>query len=283
MQTRNSKNAQGIDVSRYQGKIDWNKVASDGISFAFLKASQGVSYRDPQFLSNVQGARAAGLAIGAYHFLDAESPAEAIKEAQNLYGAITAAGGPDKFLLSPVLDHESNPGKLGKTELTAIAKAFLLEIERLTGRKPILYTSNSFAGNFGAELAAYRLWVARYSTAAPTDVSGWSRWTFWQYSDGSAGGTRPSGSRKVAGIAGAVDLNEYAGTTAELLAQFNPAPPAAEIVPKVVRLADNKLLTIGRIEDGKLVAPVADVLQALGIKVQWDNDTKKLYISGIQT
>ncbi len=278
MQARNSKNAQGIDVSRYQGKIDWNKVASDGISFAFLKASQGVSYRDPQFLANVQGARAAGLAIGAYHFLDAESPAEAIKEAQNLYGAITAAGGPDKFLLPPVLDHESNPGKLGKAELTAVAKAFLLEIERLTGRKPILYTGNSFAGNFSAELAVYPLWVARYSTAAPADAAGWSRWTFWQYSDGKDGGARPGGSRKVAGIAGPVDLNEYAGTTVELLAQFNPAPSAAEIVPKVVRLADNKLLAIGRIEDGKFVAPVADVLQALGLSVKWDNDTKKLYV-----
>ncbi|ASS66361.1 MULTISPECIES: GH25 family lysozyme [unclassified Paenibacillus] len=278
MQARNNKNAQGIDVSRYQGTIDWNRVASDGISFAFLKASQGVSYRDPQFLANVQGARAAGLAIGAYHFLDAESPAEAIKEAQNLYSAITAVGGPDKFILPPVLDHESNPGKLSKAELTGVAKAFLLEIERLTGRKPILYTGNSFAGNFSAELAAYPLWVARYSTAAPADVSGWSRWTFWQYSDGKDGGTRPSGGRKVAGIAGPVDLNEYAGTPAELLAQFHPAPPAAEIVPKVVRLADNKLLAIGRIEDGKLVAPVADVLQALGIKVQWDNATKKLYV-----
>ncbi|MDQ0046053.1 GH25 family lysozyme M1 (1,4-beta-N-acetylmuramidase) [Paenibacillus polymyxa] len=73
MQTRKKGNAQGIDVSRYQGNIDWNVVKADGISFTFIKASQGQRYVDPTFLTNAKGAKAAGVLLGAYHFLDATS------------------------------------------------------------------------------------------------------------------------------------------------------------------------------------------------------------------
>ncbi|GGG61862.1 glycoside hydrolase family 25 protein [Paenibacillus radicis (ex Gao et al. 2016)] len=220
MQARSGGNAQGIDVSRYQGTIDWKKTAADGISFAFAKASEGQFYRDPYFAGNVSGARAAGVMIGAYHFLNAASTDAAKKEAANFANAIATVGGIGQLDLPPVMDYENNPSKLSKSAINAVAKAFLTELERLTGVKPIIYTGNSFAANFDASLGGYELWVARYSTQPPSNVTAWSKWSFWQYSDGSTGGSRPSGGRKVAGISGPVDLNEYAGTVEELRAKY---------------------------------------------------------------
>ncbi|MHB0864772.1 glycoside hydrolase family 25 protein [Paenibacillus sp. SEL3] len=222
MQARKKGNAQGIDVSHHQGDINFKKVAADGISFVFIKATQGKSFRSKTFLEFVKDAKAAGLMIGAYHYVDdsATTPEMARQEAANFVSAIKAAGGIQVFDLPPVMDYESNKSNLSKTAITAVAKAFLQEVERLTGVLPIIYTYPSFIGNFSC-LSNYPLWIARYhATKAPSDASGWSRWDFWQYSDGSQGGYRPDATRKVDGIDGAVDLNEYNGTEANLRARF---------------------------------------------------------------
>ncbi|WP_433946220.1 glycoside hydrolase family 25 protein [Paenibacillus sp. SN-8-1] len=176
MQSRNSRNTQGIDVSHHNGKIDWLKVKADGRVFAFIKASQGKSFRDDQFVTNVRGARAAGLLVGAYHFLNATTLDDARAEASNFAAAIQVAGGADSFELPPVLDYENNPGGLSAAQITAVAIAFLVEIERLTDRRPIIYTGNSFAGFFDVFLGSYKLWIARYSDKVPTDTKAWSKW-----------------------------------------------------------------------------------------------------------
>ncbi|MFD3260829.1 glycoside hydrolase family 25 protein [Paenibacillus lentus] len=217
MQARKQGNAQGIDVSHWQGQIDWKRVAADGISFAFIKATQNSI--DKRFLENARGAKAAGLLIGAYHYLDNKvTTADAAKAAaRSFYNAIQSAG--VRFDLPPVLDYESKSGSLSAAGATTVAKVFLEELERLTGITPILYTYPAFIGNFSG-LTKYPLWIARYSTQTPADASGWKRWEFWQYSDGKDGGYLPSGSRKVNGINGVVDLNEYDGTVAELRAKY---------------------------------------------------------------
>ncbi|MDQ0090196.1 lysozyme [Paenibacillus anaericanus] len=220
MQSRKSKNAQGIDVSHWQGQIDWQKVAATGISFVFIKATQ--NRMDKQFLENVKGAKAAGLLVGAYHYMDdsVTTVDQAKSSAQVFYTAIQAAGGTRVFDLPPVMDYESNKSNLNKATITLVAKTFLEEIYRLTGVKPMLYTYPSFISNFSG-LNSYPLWIARYSaTQIPVDASGWSRWTFWQYSDGSVGGVLPNGTRKVDGINGTVDLNEFDGTLEELKQRF---------------------------------------------------------------
>ena len=233
MQARSSNNAQGIDISHHNGTVDWAKVRADGISFAFLKASEGRSYRDPTFPGHLKAARAAGILVGAYHFVTAQSVDAAREEAANFMGAITAAGGIDLLDLPPVMDYENNPGQLTKAQINAVAESFLTTVESLSGRKPIIYTGNSFAANFGANLGAYPLWIARYSTTPPTDVAAWGKWTFWQYSDGQQGGARSDGSRSVAGVSGYVDLNEYAGTEVALRAAFggqnDPQPVEEEV------------------------------------------------------
>ncbi|MGW9531123.1 glycoside hydrolase family 25 protein [Paenibacillus terrae] len=180
MQARKKGNAQGIDVSHHQGTIDFKKVAGDGISFVFIKATQGKSFRSKTFLKFVKDAKAAGLLIGVYHYVDdsATTPETARQEAANFVSAIKDAGGIAAFDLPPAMDYESNKSGLSKAALTSVAKAFLQEVERLTGVRPIVYTYPSFIGNFSG-LSDYPLWIARYSsTQVPPGASGWSRWDF---------------------------------------------------------------------------------------------------------
>lgn len=185
------------------------------------------------FLENVKGAKTAGLLIGAYHYLDnSVTTAEAAKAAAKMFhNAIQSAG--VKFDLPPVLDYESKSSGLSVSGATVVAKAFLEEIKRLTGVTPILYTYPAFIGNFSG-LSQYPLWIARYSTQTPVDASGWKRWEFWQYSDGHAGGYLPSGSRKVNGINGQVDLNEFDGTEADLRHKYGPKKEEPKVTERDV-------------------------------------------------
>lgn len=229
MQSRSKGNAQGIDVSHHQGIINWAMVAASGISFAFIKATQ--NSMDPQFLVNVKNAKAAGLLVGAYHYLDDKVTTVdmARAAAQTFFKAIMAAGGVDVFDLPFVLDYESNKNKLSPQTITAIAKAFLEEMQRYTGRMPMLYTYPAFIENF-AGLTQYPLWIARYSNQAPADASGWRRWEFWQYGDGSVGDILPAGGRSVPGIAGPVDLNEFDGTVEQLHARYGKMQTGKDVV-----------------------------------------------------
>ncbi|WP_046225565.1 glycoside hydrolase family 25 protein [Paenibacillus dauci] len=211
MQARSTRNAQGIDVSHWQGNINWNQVRAAGKQFVFIKASEGTSYRDDRFISNIQGARAAGMLVGAYHFLNAQNAAAARKEAAHFIDCLKKIGGADSLDLPPVMDYEDNPGKLGRSQINAVALAFLQEVERLSSCRPIVYTGNAFAAQFDRSLGEYDLWIARYSvTRVPDDCTAWQQWDFWQYTD--AG--------QVPGIQGGVDLNEYQGTISELQTRY---------------------------------------------------------------
>ncbi|WP_328800270.1 GH25 family lysozyme [Paenibacillus sp. LX16] len=285
MQARKKGNAQGIDVSHHQGDINFKKVAANGISFVFIKATQGKSFRSKTFLKFVKDAKAAGLMIGAYHYVDdsATTPDLARQEAANFAKAIKDAGGVSTFNLPPVMDYESNKSNLSKTTVTAVAKAFLEEVECLTGVRPIVYTYPSFIGNFSG-LSSYPLWIARYSaTQVPPDASGWKRWDFWQYSDGSAGGTLPNGKMRVNGIGGPVDLNEYNGTVDELRARFTNRPVAPD---KAGTFASGTFIANGK-EAGRTLlygsrtyVPLRSLANALGLSYRWDNAHKEAYLNG---
>ncbi|MCP3778823.1 GH25 family lysozyme [Paenibacillus sp. MZ03-122A] len=273
MQRRNSRNARGIDVSRYQGKIDWKAVKADGISFAFIKASQGQRYVDPTFITNAKGAKEAGVLLGAYHFLDATNVDAAKAEAKHFADVLDQVGGVKTLDLPAVMDYENNPGNLSKTLISAVALAFLLELERLTGRKPIIYTGNAFAANFNASLGSYPLWIARYSdTRVPSDTVTWKRWDIWQYSD----------SGKVAGIRGNVDMNEYNGTADELRTRFTKQADASD---KAGTVASGTFIANGK-EAGKALlygsrtyVPLRSLANALGLSYRWDNARKEAYLN----
>lgn len=216
MQNRTPGNTQGIDVSRYQGNIDWAKVKASGMTFVFIKATEGRTYIDPNFQKNVAGALAAGMMVGTYHFFRGTTVEIAKAEAAHYANTLSQIGGAKALQLPPVMDYENNPGNLSKAQMNTVAKAFLTELQRLTGVKPIIYTGNSFAGNFDTSLGSYDLWIARYSTTrVPDDQPAWKRWMFWQYTD----------SGKVNGINGNVDMNEFEGTAAQLRAKYATSTP----------------------------------------------------------
>jgi GH25 family lysozyme M1 (1,4-beta-N-acetylmuramidase) len=196
---------EGIDISHWQGTIDWVQVAAAGKRFAFMKASEGIKYVDPTYVTNRAQANVNGIRVGAYHFAKPGTEAgDAVAEADHFIATASWASGD----LLPVLDLEVTGG-LGTNKLQTWVKTFLDRIYARTGVRAIIYTSPTFwqnkMGNTGSFAAAgYRtLWIAHWtSLSSPTiPAANWggSGWTFWQYtSDGS-----------VPGIQGRVDLDRY--------------------------------------------------------------------------
>ncbi|MFP5288949.1 MAG: glycoside hydrolase family 25 protein [Thermoanaerobaculia bacterium] len=191
---------QGIDVSHFQGVVDWQKVAQAGMSFAFAKATEGITYTDPQFAANWAGIRAAGLLRGAYHFFEANDDATA--QAQHFLAMVQLAAGD----LPPVLDVETTAG-VSTEQIWSGVSTWLQVVEQATGRRPILYTAPGFWNAHQPDLALtrYPLWLADYA-AQPVLPDGWTSWLFWQHSQ--------TGS--VAGVTGAVDLDLFNGTLEQL-------------------------------------------------------------------
>lgn len=200
MESGLSSNAQGIDVSSYQGTIEWERVAQAGKAFAFIKATEGASGVDPQFQANWSGAKAAGLLRGAYHFY--RVGADPHQQAMSFLRVVQ----PGTEDLPPALDVET--GGDGGAIIAGI-QVWLDAVEQATGKTPILYTNPSFwtrLGTSGDSFAKYPLWIANYGVTSPTVPPPWSKqkpnWTFWQFSE--------SGS--ISGIKGNVDLDLYQGT-----------------------------------------------------------------------
>lgn len=191
----------GIDISHYQGNIDWAKVAASN-SFAFIKATEGEKNHDPTFAKNWAGAQTAGLPVGAYHFFNPAQDAGI--QAQHFCDALDTVEGPR---LPPVLDIEKTGG-VSQTLILAKVQKWMDLVEKHTGQRPILYTYTSFAtsNRLAKKFSAYKLWVAQYGKLKTPKLCGWSKWTFWQYTS----------SGKVPGISGNVDLDYFAGTRAEL-------------------------------------------------------------------
>ena len=190
----------GIDVSHWQGTVDWDRVAGGGVAFVFIKATEGGDYTDPRFAENWAGAARAGIARGAYHFYRPQT--EAAAQAQHFLRTVQLRAGD----LPPVLDVEVTDGRSAEA-ISAGVRTWLETVERATGRRPIVYTRASFwTAQMGGGFGAYPLWVAHYGAAQPGIPAGWSGWTFWQHSD--AG--------RVVGISGGVDLNWFNGSRGDL-------------------------------------------------------------------
>lgn len=196
---------QGIDVSYFQGDIDWNKVGRAGIQFAYIKATEGTDRVDPKYRDNWKGARKAGIVLGAYHVMYWCSPASEqaswfVKNVPNEEG-----------VLPPVLDVEWNghsktcPHEISRKAALAKIKVMLAAMEAHTGKRPIIYTDPKFhrdvlVGSF----TDYQFWLR--STAAKPEAKYRGRdWSFWQFTT----------TGRVPGVTGAVDRNIYNGTMAD--------------------------------------------------------------------
>ena len=196
----------GIDVSKYQGNIDWQAVASSGTQFAWIKATEGGDHVDQKFRQNWEGAKAAGVPRGAYHFVYWCRPWQ---EEMNFFKQVVPV---DPGALPPVLDVEATPTsktckrRLERDSALAEMKAMLVEMERHYGKRPVIYTTVDFyeAILHSNALDEYPIWV-RSTKHHPNVRYGDRHWTFWQYqSDGT-----------VAGIGPAVDRNVFRGSMSE--------------------------------------------------------------------
>ena len=186
----------GIDVSHHQGPIDWNVVAAGGVSFAYIKATEGGDFVDPQFERNWAAAAEAGVRRGAYHFFTRCRSGEV--QAANFMANVKV----DATALPPVVDaeHMGPCRKLKAVEdIAAELTDFSERIGRHYGKKPIIYTTREFHDRFlEGRFRDYRFWL-RGLVVPPLYRS--QPWTIWQYHN--------RGRRN--GITGPVDLNVLRG------------------------------------------------------------------------
>ena len=240
--------AKGIDVSNWNGAINWNKVAHAGYRFAFAKATEGTAYTDKTYTTNRNGSEGAGLVFGGYHFARpagknlAAATASAIKQANHFL----AVAGPQPGELPPVLDLEAT-GNLGKKLLLAWSLAWLGQIEARTGVEPFLYTSPLFwKGRLGDSTAAAAagtgLWIAHWTSKGSPLVpaKNWNGdgWRFWQWTNCAS----------VPGIKHCADGDRMNGTQLSSV--------AIEPFPSGVPLLSTPPTIVGAPQAGQLLAAV---------------------------
>lgn len=208
MQSRSGSNLDGIDVSHYEGSIDYAKVKASGIQVVYIKATEGTSFKDPTLDRNYNNAKANGLKVGFYHFFRARDEENAKQQASFFVDAIKEMDYDCKL----ALDLETTQN-LDKSTLSNLAKIFLDEVTRLTGKEVVVYTYTYFArSNITGVLGNYPLWIAHYGVSTPGSNPIWDSWIGFQYSD--------TGS--ISGISGDVDLDEF--TREIFLDGTNPNP-----------------------------------------------------------
>lgn len=205
----------GIDVSHWQGDIDWNSVYDGGYRFAFCKATEDTSSVDDTFTTNMDQGTDAGLYMGPYHFArPLDNSAE--DEAQH-FSSVIAPYMTDGYM-RPVLDLE-NGSSMSKSELTNWVHEFMDTVEAETGYEPLIYTSSNYANNeLESSVTEYDLWIAHwtYDPTASPDTGVWPDWSFWQYSN--------EGS--VPGVSGDCDLDVFNGNMSDLEDDFVISEPA---------------------------------------------------------
>ncbi|HEY8033117.1 MAG TPA: GH25 family lysozyme [Methylocella sp.] len=192
----------GIDVSKYQGDIDWNSVRASGVRFAWIKATEGGDRTDEKFAQNWTAAKAAGVARGAYHF------AYWCRPMAEQAAWFTAHVPNDPDALPPVLDVEWNgqsktcPKRIPRDVALAQMKIMLAAMESAYGKKPVIYTSIDFHRDvMQGEFSDYPIWV-RSVKCHPSLKYANRHWHFWQH----------TAEGHVPGIRGYVDRNAFNGS-----------------------------------------------------------------------
>ncbi len=222
----------GIDVSGWQGTVDWGAVRRSGRLFAFAKATEGATSVDSTYAGNRLGMAGAGFALrGFYHFARPDRNTAAAEAAHFL--RTVGPLGPGEV---PVLDLEVAPG----AGVGDWAAEWLGLVAQGTGRTPVLYSYQSYLYSIPtSRLTQYPLWVAAWGAddgsvpATPPRTDRWSRWTWWQYTSNTT----------VPGVVGRVDDSIFAGTAAELAGYGGTVPPSADPLGDLVRGLLTNILT----------------------------------------
>ncbi len=205
----------GIDVSEWQGDIDFSAVRAAGVEMVYIRAGVGGDYQDPLYRQNYRRAKDAGLLVGLYHYVTARTADQARQEAR-FFASLAGGTQPDCLL---AMDFEAF-GSLSRGEIGDVGLAFLEELEAVTGNPCAIYADASNARDvFDSRFASYPLWVAAYGVDQPSAGNAWSSWAGWQYADDG----------QLPGISGRVDLDRF--TQALLRSDSDPLPPVAAPAP----------------------------------------------------
>ena len=200
--TPDSYAVHGLDVARFQDRIDWREARRAGVEFAFIKATEGVDFFDPMFDAHWSGARRAGIPRGAYHFYYFCRPAK--EQAAWFIQNVPRRRG----TLPPVLDMEWNPHsptcikRPAAKEVRHQARIFLTMVEKHYGLRPIIYTTPEFyRQNQMGKLPGVEFWLRSTAKSLEHAYPG-QHWKFWQY----------TGTGAVPGVTGGVDVNVFNGS-----------------------------------------------------------------------
>jgi len=245
---------QGVDVSVFQGTINWPAVKAAGRDFAIARISDG-SYLDTTFATNWAGIKSAGMVRGAYQFF--EPGQDPTTQANIVINAVGKLGNGDL----PVTADMEVTGSQSAATIAANLKTWVAAVTAGTGKVPMIYTAEGYwdgsvdSTAFGAD----PLWAANWGVTCPTLATGWSNWKLWQYADN---GT-------VSGISATVDLDEYNGDLAALQAfAGGGADWGAQYVSQSWPLASTTMtMTVNQ------VLPATLTLKNIGAKT-WDTNTR---------
>ncbi len=179
----------GLDVSHYQGTINWTSVHNAGAKFAYIKATEGTSYQDPTFSANYTNSYYAGFVRGAYHFARPDGASGAAQA--DYFAAHGGAWSADGQTLPGMLDIEYGPSStcygVSQANMRTWINSFLNEYHAKTSRWATIYTTTDWwttcTGNWSGPSANDPLAIARYSSSVGTLPAGWGFYTFWQFAD----------------------------------------------------------------------------------------------------
>ena len=190
----------GIDVSHHQGTIDWPAVKLAGITFAYIKATEGTQYRDPTFVQNWSGAGASGIVRGAYHFFTLDISGK--EQAQNFLRFAPV----EPSTLPPAIDLEFSGYNRHRHpphgEFVKELAAFVDAITERYKKPPAIYTTSEFRNEYLRSMSIECLWIREVLTRPRTDTNDW---IFWQF----------SGRGRIRGIGTFVDLDVFNGSGSE--------------------------------------------------------------------
>ncbi len=174
----------GVDVSHWNGKVDWAAAAAAGEQFTYIKATGGLT-DDPFFVENWKNSRAAGLLRGAYHYFNPEM--NAARQAKVFLAHLNAANGSavhNPGDLPPALDVETSGG-MSPAAIANGMKTWLTAVEDATGRVPLIYTYSDFwtySVGHAPDFSRHPLWIARYGPP-PVVPATWPEWHIWEFSN----------------------------------------------------------------------------------------------------
>jgi GH25 family lysozyme M1 (1,4-beta-N-acetylmuramidase) len=199
MQATKTQYLRGIDLSHWNGSIDFHKVKESGVQIVMLKATEGINHVDRKLEANYQSAKAVGLNVGFYHFFLPEDREHACKQAGHFARTLSAMPADCRY----ALDVESNKKQLSYELLSKLVLAFLEAFEDQTKQSMMIYASHQWLEALSeAEqlLCRYPVWLAQWSQKdQPSPLTAWQEWLGWQHSS----------QGQVPGIWGAVDLNWF--------------------------------------------------------------------------